>query len=201
MRALLMGRYQPFHLGHLAAVRHIQNEGQDPIIAIGSAQISHTLENPFTAGERWEMIHGALAAAGLRDGVEIIPVPDVNRNAIWVRHVETLLPPFTTVYTNNPLPSVLFAEADYDVRPIPFVEREKFEATRIRSLMAAGGDWEAVVPKATAQIIHDIRGVERIRLLANQADKAGALSPKGPVATKRDVGANRDVGAKRDVGA
>ncbi|MEM2915309.1 MAG: adenylyltransferase/cytidyltransferase family protein, partial [Candidatus Bathyarchaeia archaeon] len=59
-RALYVGRFQPFHLGHLEAVKYMLRNSKEVIIVIGSAQESHTLTNPFTAGERVYMIRLAL---------------------------------------------------------------------------------------------------------------------------------------------
>ncbi|MEM0023032.1 MAG: adenylyltransferase/cytidyltransferase family protein, partial [Archaeoglobaceae archaeon] len=49
MRALFIGRFQPYHLGHHEVVKKILEEVDELIIGIGSAQESHSLENPFTA--------------------------------------------------------------------------------------------------------------------------------------------------------
>ena len=48
MRALYIGRFQPFHLGHLHIVKYILEVSKEVIIAIGSSG-SHTVHNPFTA--------------------------------------------------------------------------------------------------------------------------------------------------------
>ncbi len=60
MRGLLIGRFQPFHKGHLYVIGKIAEEVDEIIIGIGSAQKSHCLDNPFTAGERLMMIKKAL---------------------------------------------------------------------------------------------------------------------------------------------
>jgi len=52
MRGLLVGRMQPVHLGHLQVIRRILDEVDEVIIGVGSAQLSHTIKDPFTAGER-----------------------------------------------------------------------------------------------------------------------------------------------------
>src|SRR5256885_9498938 len=54
-RALFVGRFQPFHRGHLSMVKRILESNSEIIVGIGSAQYSHTGENPFTAGERYEI--------------------------------------------------------------------------------------------------------------------------------------------------
>ncbi|HIQ38838.1 MAG TPA: nicotinamide-nucleotide adenylyltransferase, partial [Methanothermococcus okinawensis] len=56
MRGFLIGRWQPFHKGHLSIIEEISKEVDELIIGIGSAQKSHTLNDPFTAGERIMMI-------------------------------------------------------------------------------------------------------------------------------------------------
>ena len=55
-RALFVGRFQPFHNGHIHAIGEILEESDELIIVVGSAQMSHEPDNPFTAGERLEMI-------------------------------------------------------------------------------------------------------------------------------------------------
>lgn len=165
VRSLLVGRFQPFHLGHLEAVRRIVDAGESLLLGIGSAQVSHTLANPFTAGERWRMIEAALAAEGV-EGVHVVPIPDVNRNAVWVAHVRSLLPPFQVFYSNNALPAQLFREAGVEVRPIPFVKRDEFSGTDIRRRIGAGEPWEVAVHPEVARIVREIHGVERLRALA-----------------------------------
>jgi len=59
-RGLYVGRFQPFHLGHLSAVKSVLKDVEELVIVIGSAQYSHTTANPFTAGERLIMIRKAL---------------------------------------------------------------------------------------------------------------------------------------------
>jgi nicotinamide-nucleotide adenylyltransferase len=62
-RGLFVGRFQPFQNGHLQAVKDALEEVDELIIVVGSAQYSHRLNDPFTAGERLTMIHAALEEA------------------------------------------------------------------------------------------------------------------------------------------
>ena len=61
---VLVGRFQPFHRGHLKAVDFALKHVDLLYIAVGSAQRSHEPRNPFTAGERIKMIKMALDEAG-----------------------------------------------------------------------------------------------------------------------------------------
>lgn len=171
-RALVVGRFQPFHNGHLEALRRLAPAWDELIVAVGSADASHTPKNPFTAGERIEMIHAALREAGIANAL-VVPVPDLNRNPLWVAHVRSLVPRFATFYSNNPLPARLFREAGVDVRPLPFVSRDEFEGTTIRRLMIEGDDaWAKRVPPAVARLVRDLGGPERLRDLAEEDRRA-----------------------------
>ncbi|MEF8871896.1 MAG: adenylyltransferase/cytidyltransferase family protein, partial [Haloarculaceae archaeon] len=61
IRGFLVGRFQPFHSGHQQLVESIAEEVDELVIGIGSADASHTIRNPFTAGERMVMISKVLA--------------------------------------------------------------------------------------------------------------------------------------------
>ena len=161
-RGLFLGRFQPFHLGHLEVARKLAQQHSELVIAIGSAQVSHTPSNPFTAGERLEMVHAALLDANVRNTI-VIPLPDVGRNSVWVSHVESYVPRFDVLYTNNPLMTRLFSEAGHKVAPAPFHQRESYEGTAIRRVMAKGGDWRAFVPQAVARVIEACDGEARVR--------------------------------------
>lgn len=161
-RGLFLGRFQPFHLGHLEVARRLAARHDELVLAIGSANVSHTAANPFTGGERVEMARAALAEARVGN-VAVVPVPDVGRNALWVAHVASLVPRFRVLHSNNPLPARLFAEAGYEVAPVPFVERGRFEGTRIREGIGRGAAWRDLVPPAVARVIDEVDGPARIR--------------------------------------
>jgi nicotinamide-nucleotide adenylyltransferase len=59
-RGLYLGRFQPYHLGHHQVLKKIAKEVDEIIVGIGSAQKSHEIENPFTAGERVLMVSSAM---------------------------------------------------------------------------------------------------------------------------------------------
>jgi nicotinamide-nucleotide adenylyltransferase len=167
MRGLIVGRFQPFHLGHLSAVKEILQQCDQVVIAIGSAQYSHTKENPFTASERYEMIHRTCEYEGISDRALIVPVTDINQNALWVAHVRATVPEFRVIYTNNPLTMRLFGEAGYEVRQTRMYSRERYCGSLIREQMINGGHWEQNVPEVVVERIREIRGVERIRAIFN----------------------------------
>lgn len=142
-------------------------EVDELIIVVGSAQMSHELENPFTAGERIEMIRRALDAEGIDRGrYMLIPIPDAPAHTVWVSMVESQTPRFDVVYTNQPLTRRLMLEAGYEVRGIELYERERYEATEIRRRILMGEDWRDLVPEKVYEYLMEIDGVGRIRDLA-----------------------------------
>ncbi|MHC1579652.1 MAG: nicotinamide-nucleotide adenylyltransferase [Candidatus Alkanophagales archaeon] len=165
MRALYIGRFQPYHKGHHAVIKEIATQFDEVVIVIGSAQKSHELDDPFTAGERYLMISKSLRDDGILN-YYIVPVIDVNRNAVWVSHVESLIPPVDVVFTNNALVERLFREEGYEVRKPPLFNRREYSGTEIRRRMLCGEAWEDLVPEAVVEVIKEIDGVGRLRDLA-----------------------------------
>jgi len=161
IRALIIGRYQPFHKGHLKALKYVSKKVDQVIIVIGSSQYSNTIENPFTAKERKEMIEKSLNLP--KKKYNIVMVPDVNNDNIWVPHVVKLVPKFHVVYTNSPLEGKLFKKSGFEVKDIPFFNRKKYSATEVRKRLIEGKSWQSLVPKGTLEVIKQVNGVNRIK--------------------------------------
>jgi nicotinamide-nucleotide adenylyltransferase len=163
-RGLYVGRFQPFHLGHLEAIKEVLKAVDELVIVIGSAQYSHNSNNPFTAGERLVMVRRALTDAGIDySRLWIVPVPDVHLHMLWVSALEGYTPRFNVVFSNEPLTRRLFMEAGYKVKSIRFFERKLYTSTLIREKMQNDDSWTTLVPKAVADFIRDIDGVNRLR--------------------------------------
>lgn len=170
-RGLYVGRFQPFHLGHLHAIRDVLEQVEELVIVIGSAQYSHNVADPFTAGERMVMIRRALEENKIdHKRVWIVPVPDVHLHMMWVSAVEGYTPRFDLVYSNEPLTRRLFMEAGYKVESIRLFERKQYSSTKIREKMIIDKEWESLVPESVADFIKDVDGINRLRDL-NKSDK------------------------------
>jgi nicotinamide-nucleotide adenylyltransferase len=166
-RGLYVGRFQPFHLGHVEAIQDVLKEVEELVIVIGSAQYSHKIHNPFTAGERLVMIRQALLEAGVDySRLWVVPVPDVHLHMLWVSALEGYTPRFNVVYSNEPLTRRLFTEAGYNVKSIRFFQRKVYTSTLVREKMLAGESWTTLVPKSVADFINQIDGVNRLLDLA-----------------------------------
>lgn len=165
-RALFIGRFQPFHLGHLKAIKWILEREDEVIVAIGSSQYGLSYENPFTTGERIEMIVRALREYRIYDRCILAIVPDTEgKHYLWSTLVMSYVPRFTVAYSNNLFVKYLLEKAGIKVLNIPFFNRERYCGKYIRRLMVERGPWEELVPQSVAQFIKEIQGDERVRLL------------------------------------
>lgn len=169
-RAFYVGRFQPFHCGHEKIIKTIAEEVDEVVIGIGSAQKSHTTHDPFTAGERIEMVLKALENFPIRH--YIIPLQDVEYNALWVSHVKSMSPKFDVVYSNNPLVIQLFTEAGIEVRRPAMHERNIYSGTAVRKSMVEGDkdEWRRFVPAAVAEVIDKVEGICRIKRVSGNDD-------------------------------
>jgi len=166
-RAMIIGRFQPFHNGHMELVKHILKVHDELIIVVASAQFNYLLKDPFTAGERIWMIHEALREEGVSlDRCYILAIPNDENNARWYAHLKSYTPRFDVVYTGNEYVSMLLSKEGIKVNEPLLFNREAYNATRIRSFMLEDKEWRHLVPKAVARIIDSIDGVNRLKVIA-----------------------------------
>jgi nicotinamide-nucleotide adenylyltransferase len=171
IRGMFVGRFSPFHLGHLQTVKIILQEVDELIIGIGSAQQSHTIADPFTAGERLQMIRQALITENLPiEDIYCIPIYDIFRNPVWVSHVQSFCPSFSVVFTNNSLLRRLFSEAGYEVQSSKLLERDVFKGSHIRQLMIEDKQWDHLVPLSVYKFVVNIDGIKRLQEIAQSTD-------------------------------
>jgi nicotinamide-nucleotide adenylyltransferase len=163
-RGFYIGRFQPYHNGHQSVLEHIATEMDEIIIGVGSAQLSHMIDNPFTAGERVLMITRSLAS--LECPFYVIPIEDIQRNALWVAHVRSMTPPFDLCYSSNPLVVRLFSESRIQVQSPSMYERDILSGTEIRNRMLSGSPWKNLVPPAVCEVLEEIDGVARLCQIA-----------------------------------
>jgi len=161
VRGLIVGRFQPFHKGHLSVIREALKTCDELIVVIGSAEDSHTDKNPFTAGERYQMLLSSLTPEE-RSRVNIIPVRDVNRYSVWATHKESYVPPFDIVFSNSDLTRSLFTDAGYQVRKTKAYSPSVYSATEIRRRIVSGEKWEDLVPAPVAAFLRAIDARQRL---------------------------------------
>jgi nicotinamide-nucleotide adenylyltransferase len=163
-RGFYIGRFQPFHDGHREMTDSIAADVDEVVVGIGSADASHTVRNPFTAGERIMMVSRVLDE--LDTQTYVVPIEDIDRNSVWVGHIQSMAPDFDVAYSNNPLVIRLFEEAGIEVRQSEMYNRGDLKGSRIRARMIEGKEWAHLVPDAVVDVIDEIDGVERLRRIS-----------------------------------
>lgn len=153
--SLIIGRFQPFHLGHLALVKNVIDAGEFALIVIGSNQLSRTKENPLTAAERENLIEATLAEANIsKKSYKILNIADINDNNSWVRYLRKTLPAFDKVYTGTDYVQDLFKQdGQHPLGEFTFLAN--ISGTKIRQLIKNNNkSWEKLVSPAVADLIN-----------------------------------------------
>lgn len=168
-RGIFIGRFQPFHIGHIAAIKFAFKNVDELAIVVGSAQASYESENPFTAGERIYMIKDSLNADNAIDCKKtlIIPVPDTNIHSTWTHSVDMLVPKYDVVFTNNAFTGYLFTQRNIAVTEPKLLNRSELSGTEIRRRMVKNIKWTHLVTKQTQRVLQEIGGVERLKKIPN----------------------------------
>jgi len=85
---VFIGRFQPFHKGHLSVIQEGLKYSNNLIIFAGSANGARCHRNPFTYNERKYMIETSLTPDE-RKRVTILPLEDVSYNDTqWIQSVQ-----------------------------------------------------------------------------------------------------------------
>ena len=66
---------------------------------------------------------------------------------------------------------MLLGDSGYEVVPPNFYDREKYNATKIRKMIANGEEWEQFVPKKVAEIVKKVNGEKRIKVISKTETK------------------------------
>ncbi|SFR38006.1 nicotinamide-nucleotide adenylyltransferase [Halogeometricum limi] len=171
MRGFYIGRFQPYHNGHHRMVEEIADEVDELVLGIGSAGDSHSPRNPFTAGERIMMVTKSVVDFDIT--TYAVPIEDLDRNSVWVSHVQSMSPAFDVAYSNNPLVIQLFSEAGVEVRQSPMFNRDVLEGTELRDRMVHDENWRDLVPDPVEGVVDEIDGIERIQRVSDTDSNGG----------------------------
>ena len=164
MDGLLIGRFQPFHLGHLDAVLFGLARTENLFICIGSSNKSNERKNPFSAEERREMIVTSIEPS-IADRIKIFDVPDVGDHEKWTFEIDKTVPKYDIVFTNDEFTRTLFEKREISVISVILKDREKFSGTSIRNLITYDRNWRDLVPQGTRNVLDNINAKERLQNL------------------------------------
>jgi nicotinamide-nucleotide adenylyltransferase len=160
--ALLIGRFQPFHKGHLFLIKETLKKAEKIIIGIGSVNVTDK-NNPWSYEERKKILEKVIQEEKIIDKVvSVIGVNDFNDDKKWFKEVMTKAGNFDVVVGNNEWTNGILEKAGYPILRLGFFNRYLHEGEKIRKLMKEGGEWRGRVPvyldnmlKSKVQISND----------------------------------------------
>ncbi len=85
-KAFVIGRFQPFHIGHAFLIQSALKLGKEVTILVGSANVARSIKNPLTFEERAEIIKSEFP------NVTVIPICDYPYDdRLWVSQIKEII--------------------------------------------------------------------------------------------------------------
>lgn len=164
MNGLLIGRFQPFHLGHLDAFKFALSKVEQLWIGIGSSNKPNQKQNPFSADERKEMILSSIDKS-IENRIKIFYIPDLENHKKWIENIDTIVPKFDIVFSNDELTQSLYSKRGLKVISVPFTNRDILSGTNVRDKINSNQKWEHLVPEGTKIVLQKLDAKNRLNSL------------------------------------
>lgn len=169
-----IGRFNPFHYGHAFVLRTAIESGRDVVVLLGSCGRARSRKNPFTAGERIDMIYNWVEDAGLKTTrLFTEELHDFASDAMWIAQVQEVAEKFGYADDEIALIGSDRDESTWYLSSFPQWERVLFDeyerppetkisATSVRQILYTAQNFDAAevladlslrVPPSTAKFI------------------------------------------------
>jgi len=145
---LIIGRFQPFHKGHLYLVKKALEYVDEIIIGVGSVNINN-YENPFNFKERKKLINISLKKHKLINKIKnIVPIDDYpDDDDIWLEELKKKTGNFNVVFGNNEWVNGILEAREVKVMRFPFYKRHIYEGKKIREEMKNSKNPKTILKK------------------------------------------------------
>ncbi len=164
MNGLLIGRFQPFHLGHLDALQFALSKVDKLWVGLGSSNLPSQKDNPFSAEQRQEMILSSIDET-MKEKISIYFIPDLDNHFKWIEKIDTIVPKFDIIFSNDELTKHLYSKRNIQVMTIPFLKRDKLSGTHIRDLIISDQKWNDLVPEGSKNFLEKINAKNHLKNL------------------------------------
>ena len=164
MNGLLIGRFQPFHLGHLAALRFALPKVDKLWLGLGSSNKPMEKNNPFSVDERKKMILSSIEDS-IKNKISIFPIHDLDDHVKWIQNIDTIVPDYEIIFSNDPMTEHLYSKRKIQVTAIPFLKRDQLSGTRLRDLIKSDQKWDDLVPEGTKILLENLDAKNRLKIL------------------------------------
>lgn len=147
--ALFIGRFQPFHNGHLYSLKKCFEIADSVFVGIGSSQESGTENNPWDFETRKKMVESLRGSS-----LKVEAIPDDKSDEVWVNGVEQRILNLSyrkeevVVVSNNEWVTGTLGKAGFPIYQTGLFNRDELEGVKIREMMRSGDEgWKLRVPK------------------------------------------------------
>ena len=164
MNGLLIGRFQPFHLGHLEALQFALSKVDKLWVGLGSSNKPVQKNNPFSAEERKQMILSSIDNT-MKEKISIYFIPDLDNHVKWIDKIDTIVPKFDIIFSNDELTKHLYSKRSVQVIAIPFLNRNVLSGTNIRDLIISDQKWDNLVPQGTRNFLKNASAKDHLKNL------------------------------------
>ena len=144
--ALIVGRFQPFHKGHLYLVKKALEKADKVVFGIGSVNIDNEF-NPLNYKQRKKMLELVIKNEKIgKRMIKIVPLDDVYNDEKWLKIVKKNVGYFDLVVSNSEWTNKILEKAGYKIWRVGYYKKNLYEGWRVRKLLTEKRKWEDRIP-------------------------------------------------------
>ena len=151
-------------MGHLEALQFALSKVDKLWVGLGSSNKPVEKNNPFTAEQRKEMILSSIDDS-MKEKISIYFIPDLDNHMRWIEKIDTIVPKFNIIFSNDELTKHLYSKRNIQVISIPFLKRDSLSGTNIRDLIISDQKWDDLVPDGTRNFLEKTGAKEHLKNL------------------------------------
>lgn len=143
---LVIGRFQPFHLGHKYLIEKALTISDKIVVGIGSPNVSDE-KNPYDLSTRKKFLAEFIKRANIEDKVlKIVSIPDVPDDNEWLSIANKKTGKVDVVIGDNEWVNGIYEASGIPVARVGHFKRKTLEGTKIRHHIKTKKPWKSRVP-------------------------------------------------------
>lgn len=144
---VIVGRFQPFHLGHKYLIEKALEKVDGLYIILAATNLKDD-DNPYDAKKRLVFLKKFIKEEGLGKKItKVIPLKNHPDDNVWLANLLKKTGKVDIVIGNNDWVNGIFENANISSLRIKHYKRNILEGTKIRKLMKENKKWQSRVPK------------------------------------------------------
>ena len=113
------------------------------------------------------MIHNSIKESDLDlNRCFVVSIENQFNVATWASYLKSALPHFDKVYSGNDYVAMLLADSGITVVKPEFLDRNQYNATKIRSMIISDENWKDFVPNAVYEFLTKIDAKNRLSVIS-----------------------------------